>query len=251
MVKCCKQIKGVVMREKINLPVEHYLQLIKDNKPFSMSRFGDGENLCMHPNGWLKVNCDGSAFLPEIKEPMKQIFRNQYPYYHCLLDCSFDLNGDLFKQFLEETCPDMDFYNGEIWQEMIADGRIEELIKTVSTNHHPVFIGGSHFQDIHLLNGFVNSPIHLEVPNKDSFKEVNQIMQEISDLFVQGHRMFLFSAGYTSKILIDTLFPFIGSDAWLIDMGSVFDPYLGILSRDGMKFRGFEFYQPHTKLKLI
>jgi len=238
------------MRDKINLPIEHYLQLIKDNKPFSFNRFGDGEVMCCFPNGWLHVNCDGSAFLPELKQPMMQIFKNQYPYYHCLLDCSFDLNGDKFKYFLEETCPDMDFYNGEIFQEMIGNGRVEELITAVSTNHNPVFVGGSHFQNIHLMNGFVNSPIHLEVPNKDSYKEVGKIIDEIGELFIQGHRMFLFSAGYTTKIIIDTLFPYIGEDCFMIDFGSLLDPFLGILSRDGQKYRGFEFYQPHTKLKL-
>jgi hypothetical protein len=239
------------MKDKINLPVEHYLQKIDNNEVFSFIRIGDGEALCVFPLHWLKVNCDGSAFLPEIKEPMKDIFRNQFDYYHCLLDCSFDLNGDLFRTFLEETCPDMDFYNGEVFQEMIAEGRIEELITKVSTNHNPVFVGGSHFQNIHLLNGFVNSPIHLQVPNKDSFKEITNIINEISELIAQGHRMFLFSAGYTTKVIIDTLFPYVGEDVFMIDMGSLFDPFVGILSRDGQKYRGFEFYQPHTKLKLL
>ena len=239
------------MKDKINLPVEYYLGLIAENKPFSFSRFGDGENLCMHPNGWLKVNCDGSAFLPEIKEPMKDIFRHKYDYYHCLLDCSFDLNGDKFKEFIEETCPDMDFYNGEVFQEMVGNGRIEELIQIVSLMHQPVFVGGSHFKNIHMLKGFVEQPIHVEVPNKDSFLSINSIMYDISRLFLEGHRMFLFSAGYTTKIIIDQLFPYIGDEAFLIDMGSLFDPFLGILNRDGQKARGFEFYQPHTNLKMI
>ena len=239
------------MKEKINLPVEHYLQLIEDNISFSFSRFGDGEILCMFPNGWLHVNCDGSAFLPEIKEPMKDIFRHKYDYYHCLLDCSFDLNGDLFRDFIEETCPDMDLYNGEVWQEMVGDGRIEELTYTVSKDHHPVFVGGTHFENIHLLNGFIHEPIHVKVPNKDSFLHINSIMAEISRLFLEGNRMFLFSAGYTTKIIIDQLYPYIGDEAFMIDMGSVFDPFLGILNRDGQKARGFEFYQPYTKLKLF
>ena len=80
------------MKDIIDLPVEHYLEKIRNNQPFSLSRFGDGEVLCMFHNGWLHENCDGSKFSDDLVEPMKQIFRNQYPYYHCLLDCSFDLN---------------------------------------------------------------------------------------------------------------------------------------------------------------
>ena len=239
------------MKDIINLPVDNYLKKIDNNEPFSFIRLGDGEILTMWPLNWLKVNCDGSAFLPEIKEPMKDIFRHKYDYYHCLLDCSFDLNGDLFRDFIEETCPDMDLYNGEVWQEMVGDGRIEELTYTVSKEHHPVFVGGTHFENIHLLNGFIHEPIHVKVPNKDSFLHINSIMAEISRLFLEGNRMFLFSAGYTTKIIIDQLFPYIGDEAFMVDMGSVFDPFLGILNRDGQKARGFEFYQPHTKLKLF
>jgi len=238
------------MREVINIPIEHYLQLLNENKPFSLSRFGDGEVLCMFPNGWLHQNCDGSAFLPELKVPMMQIFKNKYPYYHCLLDCSFDLNGDKFNEFLEHTCPDMPLYNGEVLQGLSFDGRITEFTEAISMHGNPVFVGGSHFENIHLLKGFKNIPFYLQVANKDSFKNVDVILQRISDLFLQGQRMFIFSCGYTSKILIDTLYPYIGEDATMIDAGSLFDPYLGILSRDGMKHRGFSFYQPYTKLKL-
>ena len=239
------------MKPIINHPVEYYLKKIDNKEPFSFIRLGDGEILTMWPLHWLKVNCDGSAFLPEIKEPMKDIFRHKYDYYHCLLDCSFDLNGDLFRKFIEETCPDMDFYNGEVWQEMVGDGRIEELTATISKDYHPVFVGGSHFENIHLLKGFIHEPIHVKVPNKDSFLHINSIMSEISRLFLEGNRMFLFSAGYTTKIIIDQFYPFIEDEAFMIDMGSVFDPFLGILNRDGQKARGFEFYQPHTNLKLL
>jgi hypothetical protein len=35
------------MIDIIKLPFNHYLKLIKDNKPFSFSRFNDGEVLSM------------------------------------------------------------------------------------------------------------------------------------------------------------------------------------------------------------
>ena len=142
----------------------------------------------------------------------------------------------------------MQLYNGEIFQELAGNGRIRELIHAVSLHHNPVFVGGSHFENIHLMDSFNKLPVHLQVPNKDSFKEIEKIVSDISDLVEKGHRMFLFSCGYTSKILIDMLFPFLGKDCFLIDMGSVFDPFLGILSRDGMKYSGFDYYQQFTKL---
>lgn len=236
------------MKETIHHPAEFYLQLIKDNKPFQLSRFGDGEALCMFHNGWLHENCDGSKFLDSLIEPMKQIFRNQYPYYHCLLDCSFDLSGNEFRQFLEETCPEMPFYDGEIWQHLSFSDRILELIDAISP-HNPIFIGGKHLQKICYMKG-AKYNYFIEVPEIDSFKSSEKTKARIKELYNLGHRFFGFMAGYSTKIWIDQIFPEM-SDAFMIDFGSVFDPYCGKLSRDGMKFAGFSKFQPFTSLKLV
>jgi hypothetical protein len=236
------------MQEIIRLPAEHYLQLIKDKKPFSLVRVGDGEVLCMFQE-IIHENCDGSRFLPQLIEPMKQVFRNQYPYYHCFLDCTFTYSAEKFTRFIEEICPDMPIYHGEFWQDLSFTGRITELVETIS-EYECVFIGGSHFTNIPLLHGFKTYPHHLPVPDKDSFLDFDRIIRDILYQYVAGKRMFLFSAGYTSKILIDTLYPHIGHDAFLLDVGSLFDPYLGRLSRIGMVESGFQRFQPYTNLKL-
>ena len=237
------------MKPIIKLPAEHYLDLIRQNKPFQLSRTGDGEILAMQlaPH-WLKENCDGSKFLPELIEPMRQIFRNQYNYYHCLLDCSFDLNGNAFRKFLEDTCPDMDFYDGEIWQHLSFSGRITELIEAISP-YNPCFVGGRHLSKVKFMNG-LESMRFIETPAKNSFLKFDQIYVECMNMHLAGCRMFLFSTGYTTKPLIDTLFPYIGHDSFLIDAGSVLDPYCGKLSRDGMRSNGFQFFQPYTQLLL-
>lgn len=236
------------MKGLINLPAEQYLEKIRNNQPFSLSRFGDGEVLCMFHNGWLHENCDGSRFTDDLIEPMKQIFRNQYPYYHCLLDCSFDLNGDKFREFIEQTCPDMDFYNGEIWQHLSFSGRITELIETIS-KYNPVFVGAEHLSNLAEMTGMGDMSL-IQTPEKDSFQKFQAIYDLIMLAHGNGARFFGFSTGYTTKILIDTLFPYIGHDSFLIDFGSVFDPYCGHLSRDGMKFKGIEYFQQFTNATL-
>lgn len=237
------------MKEIIKLPAEFYLERIRENKPFTLARFGDGEVLCMQlaPH-WLKENCDGSKFLPELVEPMRQIFRNQYPYYHCLLDCSFDLNGEYFKKFIEETCPDMPFYDGEIWQHLSFSDRIVELTTSIAP-YNPVFVGGKHLLEVQHMNGIGNIE-NIITNSKDAFKQFNEIVETVLESHSEGSRFFAFSCGFASKPIIDTLFPYIGHDSFLIDFGSVFDPYCGILSRGGMKFAGKAKFQPYTSYKL-
>lgn len=237
------------MNPIINLPVEHYLDLIRDNKPFSFSRFGDGEALCMQlaPH-WLKENCDGSKFLPEIADPMKQIFVNQHDYYHCLIDCSFDLNGNVFRDFLETTCPDMDFYNGEIWQHLSFDGRILELIELLN-EHKFCLIGGEHLKNFQHMKG-LDFMGFIEIPSKDSFLVIDRIQELVLSAVESGYDFFGICAGYTTKILIDRLFPIIGDKVFLVDFGSAFDPFCGRLSRDGMRAAGKHKFQPFTNFSL-
>lgn len=238
------------MKQLLNLPVNHYLDLIHSNKPFSFSRFGDGEVLCMHNTTWLEKNCDGSYFVNDLIEPMKQIFRNQYPYYHCLLDCSFDIEGAWFKEFIAKTCPNMQFYNGEIWQGLSFNGEIQKIINAFNTQKTCI-IGPSHIKNLVHINGLSTQLAFVKTPSVNSFNEYQRIYEDIMHMHSDGYRFFSFSTGYTSKILIDNLFPYIGHNSFLIDFGSVFDPYCGKLSRSGMEAAGFEKFQPYTQYKLI
>lgn len=238
------------MKPIINLDAEYYLKRIRKNAPFQLSRFGDGEVLCMQLATLpLRCNCDGSAFTQELINPMRQIFKNNYNYFHCLLDCSFSLHANEFRRFIDTTCPSMEFYDGEIWQKLSFNNSITELTQAIAP-YNPCFIGGSHIHNVKYMKGLESGIRFIETPEKNAYDSFERIFTQCMNMHLAGCRMFLFSCGYTSKILIDTLFPYIGHDSFIIDAGSVFDPYCGKLSRDGMKYYGFKKFQPYTNLKL-
>lgn len=237
------------MKPVIDLPAEHYLDLIRNGKPFTMNRIGDGEVIAMQlaPHR-LKENCDGSRFLPELVSPMRQIFKNNYDYYHCTLDCTFNENGEEFIRFIDENCPDMQMYDGEFWQHLSFDGRIRELVDAIAP-YNPCFVGGSHIKNVQFMVG-MDKIRFVETPTKDSFYAFEKIFASVMNMHLAGCRMFLFSCGFTAKPLIDTLFPYIHESSFLIDCGSLWDGFVGKLSRDGMKFYGFKKFQPFTNLIL-
>ena len=233
----------------IDIKTTTWLNMIEGDVPFSFSRFGDGEVLCMFPIPTINENCDGSRFLPELKEPMKQIFRNNYEYFHAILNCTFWTNGDKFKKFIEETCPDMLFVMGDFWQDDIsANGRIPMLTNLLSQKEF-CFIGNERLRNLQYVEN-MQLKHFIEIPAKDSFLKFKEIKQSILDMYAKGVKRFAFSAGYTTKILIDELFPIIGEDATMIDFGSVFDPYCGVLSRTSMRDKGVDWYQKYTSFEL-
>lgn len=240
------------MKEIINLPVEHYLQLIKDNKPFSFSRFGDGEVLCINnPNYFINRQYDNWIF--ECGDKLKKILTNNYNYYHCFLYGTFwergPHRGNDFINYLDENCSNMDFYDGEIWSELSFNKGIVNITDAINS-YNPVFIGGKHLDNMKYVEGITNMNL-IEVDDLNAYDNYDFIYNEIIKNFNEGNRMFCFSASIVGKILIDDLFPIIGDKAFMIDFGSLWDPYCGKLSRSNMVNVGFDYFQPFTKIKLI
>jgi len=240
------------MRELIKLPANYYIDLITFNKPFSLSRFGDGEVLMMFNHEFFKNKGYGD-WIYESGDALKKIFYNNLPYFHCYLDCTFwnhpPHKGEHFSNFLNEICPNIKLYRGEIWQDLSFTGNIEKLSNAINS-HRTVFIGGKHLHKISLLNGITEKFEFIEVDDFNAYDEKIVVFEKILNFVKEGYNFFAFSASIMTKVLIDELYPLIGDTCFLIDFGSVFDPYCNILSRFGMKFYGYEKFQPYTRFKL-
>jgi hypothetical protein len=234
------------------LPAEHYLEKINKNEPFSLTRFGDGEVLCMFNPTFFNSRPIYKDWILSCGPIMKQIFINNYAYYHCFLDCTFwtrgPHRGDAFINFLNETCPTTEFYDGEFWQNLSFTNRITEITSAIDP-YGPVFIGGKHLENMKLVTG-ITSMQNIIIDDDNGYLDKDRVRNTIIKKFGEGSRMFCFSASILSKVLIDELYPMIGDTCFLIDFGSVFDPYCGILSRSNMVTVGFDKFQPYTKLPL-
>jgi hypothetical protein len=237
---------------KVKLESEFYLKMIDKNKPFSLSRFGDGEVLCINNKEYFKGRKYGDWIL-YCGDRLKQIFFNNYDYYHCYLDCTFwergPHKGNDFIKFIDTNVKNFTFYYGEIWQNLSFAGRIRDLTKCIN-KYNPVFIGGKHLNNLKYIDGITNMNL-IEVDDLNAYNQYDYIYTEIMKYYKEGRRMFCFSCSVVGKILIDDLYPILGKEVFMIDFGSVWDPYCGILSRSGMVKYGFEKYQPFTKYKLI
>jgi hypothetical protein len=236
------------------LTSDYFIDLIKNNKPFSFARYGDGEMILMF--NYKSVAGRGIGDLVKSIEPMKQIFRNHYDYFHAKLRCMFHAHSlkcfgvDINEvcKFMFETCPDMPFYDGEIWQDLSFGGKIKELTSVLNP-HKPVFIGGTHLINIQYLDGIADMEL-ITVHDRKAWDDFENIKNQIRQKIESGKKMFCFSMGYGGKIIIDELYLEVKNKCFMIDFGSLWDPYCGVLSREGMKQAGFQKFQPFTKYKL-
>jgi len=237
------------------IPIDYFLEKIDNNDYFSFSRFGDGEIICMfNPSYWKNVNGSTKYNLGDwiyiCGEDLKKIIINNHDYFRGFNWCDFESKkfntgphrGVECLKFLEDNNIKK-IYEGD-WQGY----DIKKIINSIN-KHNPVFIGGKHLSNIKYINGITNMEL-IEIDDLDAYDDKDTIINNIIDKFENGNRMFCFSASVVGKIIIDDLYTVIGNKCFMLDFGSLWDPYCGKLSRSNMREVGFQKFQPYTKMKL-
>jgi len=226
----------------IDKKLDYYVKLLKSNKPFSFSRFGDAEwaaildyfgsksGYAFFPGG---TNSDGGTFFPEMCEELRHIVLNPGDYMYGMLDVAMKFLGDKINTFIAKNDIDISWYEGNLFVGASCTGNLFPLIQQLR-KMKVVVIGDKKLKK---LNEKVFSYDHfIEIPSNNCYLRKDKIKQEILDYYhKKGPAVFSFTAAATTNILIHELFPVMGRDSWLIDFGTLWDVFVGVRSRSYTK----------------
>ena len=188
---------------------------IRDKIPFAFSRFGDGEWLAIsqtQPNG---TNCDGNKYYKDLGERLKEIISKKQDYYvgHQNVNAY-----TLKKEYPQE------WVNSDIFHEL-SEMKGLDYIFDLLDSVHVVYIGNESLSSLPFIDEFI------EIPYNNVWDNYDVVLKEIKDKIQDGtHKTFLFSAGMACEIFIHDLWEFNKHNTYM-DIGSVFDPYVGRFTR--------------------
>ena len=199
--------------------LQYYVDKLKNGEKFSLARYGDGEMLCM----WGKQgqNSNGCRYSPELREALLDSMKyKDDPSF--IYGMQRVLPKD--KERFEKEYPDIEFYDTEIFSEAVANGELYPLIEQL--RRMPTVIIGN--KSIKPIKGLLNSAEFIEVSSSNSYDERERIIGWIKDI---GHNYtFLFSCGMAANAFISELHKEL-PHANLIDLGHIWDPFVGLMSR--------------------
>ena len=193
---------------------QDYLKLIKTKKTFAFSRFGDGE--------WMNIrselahkneNCDGNVYYRDLGDRLEEIVSEKRDYYLGMQNMA----GRNWPWLLEEY--KQDWVKSDIFHKASIRGRLSDFVEILKESH-VVYIGNESLKSLPFINEFIQLPLQNCWLSYDSF------LEEIKSKCSSEYKVFLFSAGMTSNVFIDDMWNYDPSNAY-IDVGSVFDPYVG------------------------
>lgn len=201
---------------------DQYLSWIKARKPFTFSRFGDGEVSAIL--GREGKNCDGHEYFPEMGRQLAEILKGRPPYQVGIQQHALRTIPE-FNEWLRDRGlnAEDDFVNADVWHYASIHDEFHRFFEAIQ--NRPVLLVGPH--------SLTKLGIHaywVEVPERNCWLSFDAIMRGI-DNYIDHAEIVLFSASMPAKIMIDEMYPRCGQTKTLLDMGSVFMPYVGISNR--------------------
>lgn len=217
-----------------SLSIDQFVGMIEHEPGFSFARISDGGFFCIM--GRKGVNCDGAAYSSQQATALIAMIRDT-TITHGIT--SIALFATKAVEWLVEHDLKVTWYDADVMNKASDEGLLYPFIKCLRKRRSMV-VGASHLDK---LKGF---PItnHVVCHATRAFEEIDELEAEI--IFrIDRHQpdTVLLSAGQgASPTLVSRLhkeYP----ELVILDTGSLFDPYVGVLSRSGHKRRGLEEYK--------
>jgi len=209
-------------------PLQWYVDKLKNGEHFSLARYGDGELYCM----WGKKgqNSNGCRYSVELRQSLHESMRHAGDFTF-IYGLQRVLPAD--RERAETEYP-VNWYDSEIFGEAVASGTLFPLIEQLRKmdvlivgnksirNKTAEIINWSEFCEVQPSNAYLERGTVLEAIKNSSGKE----------------KVILFSCGMAANAFIGELHGQI--DGWLIDLGHIWDPFTGNMSRCDLEGKTIE-----------
>ena len=192
---------------------------LRNGAPFKFSRWGDGEWGCMY--GVTGQNRDGNTYLSELGEKLRAILNSQPQYYMGLQ------YGVLYNEQLRDYVFDkmfklsnINWVFGDVLHVASEKGLLRNFTNALK-DRYVVMIGAEYFKGLSTKAGRILDAMCI-TPENNSFNSNDSIFY-CAEQYYMKDPVFLVAAAMNSNVIIDKL----PDSVTAIDIGSVFDPYLG------------------------
>jgi len=202
-------------------PITYFSDKIVAGEVFSFSRYGDGEWSAML--GKKGANCDGHSYLPAMGKELKVSVAKPRPkpLIYGIQNMSARKMADKIRPFLkkdfEYDWADSDVFHYASWNEKLYP--MVEALRGKKVCH----VGPDYL--VRKPLGFLTTAGRVSIPKRNCYKHKKRIKDGIIHYAKPGV-VFAMCASMLTEVLIWELFPQIGKTSWMIDFGSVWDPYV-------------------------
>ena len=210
------------------LPISHYIKLLEARTPFAFSRWGDGEWNCML--GEKGHNCDNHDYFFDLGYALTDVLVRNRGYYYGWLNISRVIGEDRILKHIAKNKIETNWVDGSVFVEAGVAGGLSELFRILA-KRKVAYVGPDYLRKIgRKINVDILS--YVEIPRINCWNDRDRILTDISRVIrVKKPEVICFSSGMPGKIFIDQSWIEGNKKITMIDIGSLFDPFVGVRHR--------------------
>lgn len=204
--------------------LDYYVRRLRELDFFSLSRYGDGEWLCIF--GKAGGNSNGCAYTPELQHDLIQSLMHKDPNF------LYGMQRILPSQLLQADnylrrhhFPIDNWFDTEIFADSLQTGDLFPLIKVL--RQMPVIMIAN--EEWKWSNQLFEPKLWIKVPRANAHAHKDRVIREV--MAYGKPAVYLFSCGMAACSFVSELHGKI-KDSFFIDIGHIWDPFSGLKSRD-------------------
>ena len=120
----------------------------------------------------------------------------------------------------------VDWVNAIIWEKLPVDGDLDKLIEQLEKMDFVIVSEASKMSLSIKYTDFI------EIPKENCFLKKNEIKEQMIKMTEKyDNVVFGLSASMATNVIVDELYDVIGDKCFMIDFGSIWDPFVGNMIR--------------------
>lgn len=213
-----------------DLSSDDYITKLKGGEKFSFSRWGDGEWICAN-GGHGAANADGHQYFAELTQGLLNALKSDHQYYRAIWPShhgQISSNMTTILKVLSDWNINIEWANAIVWEDLVLREGIQKMVDQLRSMYF-VMVSDSSKKNLNV--GYKN---YIEIPARNCFLEKDRIKDDMVNIINTISRddiVFGLSCSMTTNVIIDELYPFIGNQCWMIDFGSIWEPFVGKITR--------------------
>lgn len=216
---------------RINRSVDYYVKMLEVHSPFTFARYGDGEWRAIIGGKWIGTrNSNGCTMTTSLSNDLRKCIKDWQDYDHGMLNIAIkDRKVEINEWLSANRVAHRRWVKGDVLLTANLSGNFYPFIVAMR-KRRVLYVGPQFIRSIPGLGMF--TPIdYVIIPGKDTHNVKDDVLRTIlNNVSLYSIGVICYSAGLTAKVLIDDVFK-INPNLTQIDMGSMWDGYLGQQSR--------------------
>lgn len=201
-------------------------------KPFAFVRYGDGEFISIL-GATRGQNCDNHDYFPELGTQLREsLTLTDDNYIRAIGPMAFQENRNLkIQKYLKNRKLLYNWHSTEVFLDASLKGQLNPLVNALRSKKL-LYAAPPHLTQF--LKNELNATV-MELPETNAFLKINTIHKDILRK-IGNYDVFCISGGMPAKVILYRLwFKNSVKNKTLLDMGSIFDGYVGKNSRSHTK----------------